>query len=122
MRLIRLAERGSVTICASAATIAEFERVLDYQRIQRQLRKLGLSRNEVLVFAVGLITPVITLDLSEAVVAADPQDDVFLACALAAGTPYLVSGDRHLLAIGKWRTIEIITVNEFLARHFPHNP
>jgi putative PIN family toxin of toxin-antitoxin system len=34
------------------------------------------------------------------VVAEDPDDDKFIACAVAAGADHLISGDPHLLAIG----------------------
>ncbi|PDW00924.1 putative toxin-antitoxin system toxin component, PIN family [Candidatus Viridilinea mediisalina] len=48
-------------------------------------------------------------------IAADPDDDRVLECAVAAGANYLVTGDRrHLLPLRSFRTIEIITVAEFL--------
>jgi predicted nucleic acid-binding protein len=94
--------------------------VLGYARIQRQLHKIGLSREEVAEFAMKLMTLTKDTNLEDAI-AADPDDDIFLACALAAGAQYLVSGDSHLLDLGQWRGIEMVTVNDFLAQHFPED-
>lgn len=51
-----------------------------------------------------------------AVVEQDPDDDKVLACALAAQADRIVTGDRHLLSLGRWRGIEILTPTEFLSR------
>lgn len=48
------------------------------------------------------------------VIAADPDDDAVLECAVAGQAQYLVSGDRHLLALGQYQGIQIIKAAEFL--------
>ena len=57
-----------------------------------------------------------------AVVAADPDDDRILECAVAAGAQVIVSGDKDLLRLGKFEGIEIVTVAAFLERYFPAPP
>ena len=47
---------------------------------------------------------------------ADPDDDHVLACALAAQAELIVSGDRHLLELGVFQGIEIITAAQSLER------
>jgi predicted nucleic acid-binding protein len=54
----------------------------------------------------------------EPIVAADPDDDIFLRCASVAGARYVVSGDRHLLDLGEYDRISILSVNEFLDHAF----
>lgn len=49
-------------------------------------------------------------------VAADPDDDKFIECAVVAGASVIVSGDHHLLDLGKYGDIQILTAAEFLAR------
>ena len=39
----------------------------------------------------------------------DADDDVFLACAVAAKAKIVCSGDRHLLACDGWNDIEVLT-------------
>jgi len=49
-----------------------------------------------------------------AVIAEDPDDDKFLACAVAANTSAIISGDPHLLGLGSYRNIPIMTPAQFL--------
>ena len=44
----------------------------------------------------------------------DPDDNRVLECAVAAKAGIVVSGDRHLLRIGEYSGIAIITVRQFL--------
>jgi putative PIN family toxin of toxin-antitoxin system len=44
----------------------------------------------------------------------DPDDDKILDCALAAEAKYIVSGDKDLLSLGRFRSVEIITPPAFL--------
>jgi len=49
------------------------------------------------------------------VIVADPTDNKFLEAAIAGKVDYIVSGDNHLLEIGSFRDIPIITAREFIA-------
>jgi putative PIN family toxin of toxin-antitoxin system len=44
----------------------------------------------------------------------DPDDDKFLACALAGNSNLIVSGDRHLLKVSGYQNIEILKPRDFL--------
>jgi len=46
-------------------------------------------------------------------VCSDADDEKFLSCALAANVAVLVSGDKHLLDLKKYRSIHILTAREF---------
>ncbi len=43
----------------------------------------------------------------------DPEDDKFLACALAGNIKLIISGDKHLLKISGYQGISIITPSAF---------
>jgi putative PIN family toxin of toxin-antitoxin system len=47
----------------------------------------------------------------------DPDDDKFLACALASGRYLVVSGDRHLLKVSGYQNIEVLKPRDFLDKH-----
>lgn len=51
--------------------------------------------------------------------AADPDDDVFLLCAISAGARYVVSGDQHPLSLGAYGEVPVLSVHDFLMREFP---
>jgi uncharacterized protein len=48
------------------------------------------------------------------VIADDPDDDRVLECALSFKADFIVTGDRHLLQIGGFRGIQIVTPGEFM--------
>jgi len=48
------------------------------------------------------------------VIADDPDDDKFLACATEGGADYVVSGDHHLLNLNSYQGICIVTPAAFL--------
>jgi predicted nucleic acid-binding protein len=48
------------------------------------------------------------------VVTEDPADDRILECAVAAGSEYIVTGDRHLLKMGRYGEAKIVKPTEFL--------
>ena len=47
----------------------------------------------------------------------DPDDDKFLACALASESTVIVSGDRHLLKVSGYRKIEVLKPRNFVNKH-----
>ncbi len=44
----------------------------------------------------------------------DPDDDFLLACAVEGKANYIVSGDEHLLQLGQYRGIKILTPRDFV--------
>ena len=48
------------------------------------------------------------------VIESDPSDNKFLAIADSARADYIISGDRHLLELKKYKKTEIITPTKFL--------
>lgn len=50
-------------------------------------------------------------------VCTDPDDDKFLACALASGTTLVTSGDKALLATSGFKGITVLTPRQFVDSH-----
>jgi putative PIN family toxin of toxin-antitoxin system len=48
----------------------------------------------------------------------DADDNAVLECALAFEADFIITGDRHLLDVRRFRGIEIMTPSEFLDKHF----
>lgn len=73
------------------------------------------------------ITPILTLIIANSEIihppsflnqiCEDPDDDKFLACALASGSSTLVSGDKHLLKLSGFRGLDILTPRAFLEQY-----
>ena len=104
-----LAFVGDVEMITAEAAIAEFERVLGYDRLPfteaEQEQYPALIRAE---------ATVVDPDASVQVIDDDPDDDLFLEIALEAEAEYIVSGDPHLTERGSFRGIDIVSPSEFL--------
>ena len=50
-------------------------------------------------------------------ICSDPDDDKFLACAVAANTRTITSGDKHLLAVSGYRGITVLRPREFVEKY-----
>jgi len=105
---------GDFDILVSQPIINEILRVTGYKRIQKKYARVGENRLEFveLLSEQGLwIEPEKPLSI----VTADESDNRYIECAVAGGAQYIVSGDTHLLAVGAYRGIVVVTPAAFLA-------
>lgn len=63
-----------------------------------------------IVSAMKIIEPSSHMDVCR-----DPDDNKFIECACDAKCVYIVSGDKDLLSVGKYKNIKIVTVADFLS-------
>jgi len=106
--VFRLVLGGSVELVTTLPLLAEFGRVLETkfgwapstsEEAVRQIVRLGIVTEPVEKLRV----------LKE-----DPADDRVLEAAVAGAVDYIVSGDRHLLELGAFRGVSIVTAASFL--------
>jgi predicted nucleic acid-binding protein len=50
------------------------------------------------------------------VIAQDPSEELFLYCAFAEGPSFVITGDRHLLALKSWQEIAMMAPAAFLQK------
>ena len=106
--------RGEIVLLTCPAIVEEVTEVLSrpFFREKRHITQEQVTRaKRVLEMDTVLVEPKEHLD----VVDNDPDDDRVLECALAGGADYVVSGDHHLLDLGRFRHIPIVTPRQFLA-------
>jgi len=106
------------TLVTSAAILEELDRVLRYPRLVRRYRLTPtLVQDYLAVLAETAL--VVDIDPTHTVaargVAPDPDDDKFLACALAADADAVISRDFHLRGLGEFAGIPILTPEQLLA-------
>jgi putative PIN family toxin of toxin-antitoxin system len=119
-RLLQLAEQGRVELCSTPPMLAELAEVLAYPKLAPRLQQLGVTATELAGRAANLATIWEAPEVSgPPLVHADPDDDIFLHCASTAGVDALLSGDGHLLDLGRHAGIPILTVRDFLTAEFP---
>ena len=94
--------------------LAELERVLHYDRLQKRYQ----LREEMIQGYLATLradSEVVTITNPVQGVSADPDDDKFLACAVAGQADYIVSGDPHLTDLESYQGISILKPRQFLA-------
>lgn len=103
-------------LVTSPAILSEFTATLQYARIRQ---KYGVTDDEVSELINLLVANAVvvdgTLDVSGSV-PDDPDDEIVLACAMEGQADLIVTGDQHLLALGTFRGIPIVTVRSLLER------
>lgn len=100
-------------LVTSEAILHEIDRVLHYPRIRKRHR---WTEDEITVF-VGDLARLALLASGEQtlrVISDDPSDNRYLECAIQGEADYLVSGDQHLLQLGAYQKIRIVTPRDFL--------
>lgn len=98
-------------LLASEETLEELSRVMAYERLpvieSEREQYVSILRNEADIVST-------TPQVNEIV--ADPDDNIFLECAIGGNADYIVSGDDHLLELRSFRGVEIVTPAVFLER------
>jgi len=108
--LFRIAEKRAQLVL-SRGILEEFLEVTDDPRIRKYVDEDGVIA---FLRAVGSIATVIRARSKFKVVKEDPDDDTVLRVAYDGKAEYIVSGDRHLLSLGQFRRIKIVTVSQML--------
>jgi len=97
----------------SPPIVAECHRVADYRKIQRRLR---VADPHGFVDDLAEAAIMVTTELPQVdAVRADPSDDVYVATALVGAARWVVSGDRHVLALKWFAGVRIVTPSVLLA-------
>ena len=91
------------------------EEVLQRAKFAQRLSLAGVA-SHTLVMGYAALAWLIEPAVIEPVIIADPDDDVVLACAIAARAEAIVSGDNHLLNLKQYEGIPIFTAAQLLAR------
>ena len=113
-RMIDFARTGSVELFTSSALVAELADVIYRRKFTKTLAEIDLTPSELLERYVKLALAVEPYPVGRTV--SDADDDVVLGTAKAAQADLLVSGDRHLLTVGGFEGITILTVADALLR------
>ena len=108
-RILQAWRDGKIILVLSPEILEEYRRVADIFAEQFPPVDLGnilavVEREAEYHAAPHLPTPV----------SDDPDDDKFLACAIASGTMTIVSGDKHLLRVSGFSGIEVLRPREFM--------
>ena len=109
-KLIELWKAGRIRPLITQEILTEYIRVLAYP-------KFKLSEDEINYIIHQEILPYFKVVKSvpgPSIVKKDPDDDKFIRCAEAGNAEIIITGDQHLLALGSYKDIKILTASQFL--------
>jgi uncharacterized protein len=110
-RILSAYRDGQLTIVLSPEILDEYRATTE-----RLAKKFDVDYEAILDWIAMHSEMVAAAELSEPI-CADPDDDKFIACALASSAKIICSGDRHLLDIDGYRGIEILRPRAFVDQH-----
>jgi putative PIN family toxin of toxin-antitoxin system len=95
----------------SKAILTEFTRVADDPRIRKYAKQ-----DDIIAFlkVLNKVGKMIRVRSRFKVLKADPEDDIILRTAFDGKADVIVSGDKHLLSLGTFRGIRILTIDQML--------
>jgi putative PIN family toxin of toxin-antitoxin system len=105
---------------SSSVLLEELTDVIARPAFSERLNAIRKSVREVLADYIEIVELVEPIETPRVV--RDPDDDHVLACALAAQTELIVSGDKDLLDLGQYQGIPIVNAADALLRLEPAKP
>jgi len=112
-RIMRLVEDEKVDLVLSEDIIGELLGVLEYEELKKKAKDKGLVMRRSVEKIVS-VSEVINPQRRLFVIKEDPDDDKFIECAVEGDAEYLISRDKHLLKLKKYKKIRIVKPEEFL--------
>jgi putative PIN family toxin of toxin-antitoxin system len=102
---------GQIQLILSKNILTEFSEVADDPRIRKYADQDDIVAFLRIIDKVATITKVKSCFKT---IQEDPDDDIVLRTAFDGKADVIVSGDKHLLSLGVFRGIRILTVDEML--------
>ncbi len=108
-RILQAWRDGKVQLAVCLEILAEYRQVA--LRLSQRYKGIDIAS---LLDLVAVHSHIVHATPLPKLVCDDPKDDIFLACALAAGTRIVVSGDRHLLRVSGWAGLQVLRPQAFV--------
>ena len=109
-KIIDLWKKGAIKLCLSAKIVDEYVEVLKRLGLQNETELYELlntfSQGHNIIFAAS--TPCLKI------IKQDPDDNMFIECAVALECSHIVSGDKYLKSVNNYMGIKIVNPREFL--------
>jgi len=116
-----LSTRSNPFRCLALAKIGKIESITCQEILDEFAEKLivkfkfSQEMTQAAVEEVASFSRVIKISKTLKVVEADPDDDMVIECAVVGNATHIVTGDKHLLSIARYGSIEIVNATDFVA-------
>lgn len=106
-------EQGETILITCEEIIADYQAVLRRRHIMGRFAHISEETIAARVAALRKHAAVVALTDIPRIVPGDKDDDVVVACAVAGGADYIVSRDSHLLRLGVYQGVPIVSTEAF---------
>ncbi len=114
-KVLQCAIDGDIHLILSNDLLEELQGVLEGRKFKYPPSVIQAILNQLTSIA-QVVHPTVALH----VISKDPDDDRVLECALTGRASIIASGDPHLLDLGEFQGIRILTPAQFLEEIVPH--
>ncbi|MFH1133220.1 MAG: putative toxin-antitoxin system toxin component, PIN family [Nanoarchaeota archaeon] len=115
-RLFQQIEKGKLRVVTSPDLLSEYREVLTRADIIEKMAEKDLNFSKAIALLIKQFTLVYPQN-TPSVVEADPSDNMLLACVDASGADFIITNDKHLLTLQRYKNAIICTPGEFLEHH-----
>ena len=111
-QILNFWRNGKITIILTEEIFEEYQRVA--RELSKKFKQIDISTflDLLTINAAWVEAPQLPFSVSS-----DPDDDKFLACALASKTKIIVSGDKHLIDVSGYRGIAVVKPRAFIEHY-----
>lgn len=106
-KILELCQRKKLVLVLTSHILKEFSLIMRNISARKSFRK----RMDKIISQAILVKKAPRINI----IVEDPEDNKFLSCALAGKADYIITSDRHLLVLRKFRGIRIVKPVQFLS-------
>jgi putative PIN family toxin of toxin-antitoxin system len=110
-KLMELWKGGRIVPVVSPATYNELVHVLSYPKFSLSKVEIEMLLEQEVLPYISVVKETVTVNVCN-----DADDDKFLSCALSASARFLITGDKNLSMIGKYKSVKILSASDFLKK------
>lgn len=113
--IFSLWEQEVIKVAISPEIHEEYRKVLNYPHIRKLLNDSKHKLANLLLDKLTIMCKLVDISkYKEDIVEKDSTDNKFVYCALESNAQFLISGDKHLLELKKYRNLHIIKAKNFM--------
>jgi len=111
-QILKAWQEGKIKIIASEEILSEYQRVAE--ELSNQFPSVEANR---ILELITIHAEIIDATDFQITICEDPDDNKFIACALASKSKIIVSGDNHLINVSGYKGIQVVKPHEFTEKY-----
>ena len=102
-------QKGKLSFVVSKEILSEYQRVA--QEISLKFPSINITK---ILQLISIHSEIVNTQGHEVSICEDPDDNMFISCAIVSNSKIIVSGDKHLLKISGYKNIQVLKPRGFV--------